>query len=198
MVCLTYLQTGYVTVMDFTRFFSKIAGVFLVTGFCSHAYAQSDPDWTPFLKSFENACKFSGDLETFFNEMILIENDPSDPMNAHKIGKLVIPEKYKSAISPEGITRTDKGDTAEYSISVTSGTYHGLKVQAITAELGIGQGFDVKKIILNISFNEAKQRLKKVKFMTENDDVFGRDIGAHVGPLEENKTLTVISCDTAP
>ena len=167
---------------------TKLIFTLLVAGFSGLATAQS-PNWTPIFKSFENACNVS-EKSTYgiFKKNLIVYPETGFE---NQLGKVILPKAYLNATGKA--KRTNKGEYADYTIPVTSGTYYGMPVQSIEIYVGHGNGINGEDIILNVPYNEAKKKLKNIKFKKTPFDPTGGYIQAKIS--REGKKMTRISCD---
>ena len=170
--------------------FAKLLLLCSTVGFSLSISAQttSQPDWTPILKGFEQACTFKEKStgEVFFHNL------STQTKSGNKTAKVVLPKEYKSVVG--SIKRVHKGDHAEYQVPVSGGTYYGLPIESLVLGTGYDNGILYYHIVLRTPFSTAKKQLSKVKFQKLVDEYADYDIQAEVLSMDKGKK-TMIECN---
>ena len=148
--------------------------------------SNAGPDWTAMFKSWENACTASPDFNKLVEQLI-----ETDPKTNYRIGKIVLPEAYKSAVGQPSMK--NQGEYTSFSLPITSGTYYGIPLASIEIIRGNENGIASDSLVFKVPKATAEKNIQqhKVKFKAVDNDM-GGTIGA---ALFGDKTTSGISCD---
>ncbi len=173
------------------------------------AFANTNTDWTPFFKTWENGCNNTQDTERLFNSLIPNYEHwgyiyTSQNRNEYKPQRLLLPQKYQSAVI-EGIKINDNGrefkstsnDNIFQSKIKVAGKYYGIPMEEIGFFGIMETGVHMPYFVVNSPYNKVKSTLKQKAKIKKGYSEFGdnpypeMEIFKH--PKFTNKT--VIMCN---
>ena len=181
--------------------------VFTLLAFCIASpvsAANRSYDWTPFFKSWENACDFEPQ-EVLFTSMF----PNPDTLSS---GKIVVPKQYTFAVDSELKTLfyNDEGElssknNANYfdaSFDVV-GKYYDMPIVSIGFVGGVGNGIYSPYFVLGTNITDVRKNLRKrnIDITYESSDfhdsdIYGNsDIGIEIHANSRNPNHTNIVCD---
>ncbi len=183
--------------------------------------ANSTTDWTPFFKSWENACDLNDQEALLVNlipdyDALYKLQDRRSNKAASALGKIVLPSQYDLSI--DGKLQTTFGSFDEDSVPTENltadssyfdasfqvvGQYYGMPITKIGLVGGIENGVYSPYFTLDLNADKVRKNLKKrnVTFSYEHsefgdsDEYGNSDIGIDITPNLEYPEKTNIICD---
>ncbi|OOR89899.1 hypothetical protein B0181_05660 [Moraxella caviae] len=187
----------------------KLAIGLLLSALSLPAFANTNPDWTPFFKSWENGCDFTPSNENLFRSLTP-DYDHWDNAyqkqnkNVYKPQKLILPAKYRAAVT-KNISIVSNGkefgqtwdDNLFQSKIKVKGTYYGLPMDEIGFLGLMGSGVQIHYFTVNASHSKAQAVLRKKahikKGYSESGDNPYPEMEVFAHPTNSSKTI--IMCD---
>lgn len=166
--------------------------------------ADNSTDWTPFFKSWENACEFEPQ-EVLFTSMI----PDADTLSS---GSIVVPKEYALAVDSE-LTTIFYDDAGELSSKNNAnyfdasfdivGKYYDIPIVKIGFIGGVGNGIYSPYFVLDKNIVDVRKSLRKKNIDItyessdfHDSDMYGNsDIGIEIYANNENPNRTNIICD---
>lgn len=151
--------------------------------------AQDKPvDWTPVFKNWENGCDDSKMEDQLRKSLFVFSNGKV------RLGKVVLPEPYRSAVGQPKLT--NHGDYSTITLPVR-GNYYGITIVEAGYYAGHENGINGKYLLLDTPIQNAKKSLRQVKFKRyEDTEGLGVDFIADIS-ANKNKMRTNVVCDTS-
>ncbi|WP_199508574.1 MULTISPECIES: hypothetical protein [unclassified Psychrobacter] len=166
--------------------------------------ANQQYDWTPFFKSWENACELEPQ-EVMFTSML-----PDSETLA--LGSIVVPKKYALAVD-SALTTTfydmdgnlsSKGDANYFDTRFdVVGSYYGIPMASIGFVGGVGNGIYMPYFVLNANITDVRKTLRQKNIVINyessefhDSDMYGNsDIGMEIQVNDKDPTRTDIICN---
>ena len=173
--------------------------------------AQTQPDWSPIFKSFENGCQFDRRLENLLESFSDVSDDwggkdsKYQNLRLNHPNRVQLPKAYRDlAHPPMALHRAEFSEDGEQFILdqtrlKLSGTYYGLPVVHISQTFQLETaGYSYTRLLLDVPLEQARKVLKgkyrpvrKYSLILEEYET----LQAKLKPINVNgKPQTILEC----
>lgn len=173
--------------------------------------AQTQPDWSPIFKSFENGCQFDKRLENLLEPFSDVSDNWNDKdskyqnLRLNHPNRVQLPKAYRDlAHPPMTLHRAEFSEAGEQFILdqtrlKLSGTYYGLPVVHISQTFQLETaGYSYTRLLLDVPLEQARKVLKgkyrparKYSLILEEYET----LQAKLKPINVNgKPQTILEC----
>ena len=161
------------------------------------AQAGRSTDWTPLLKDWENACRNSSTMETFYDHLLVWRRDPRNKgFGRQTLGPIDLPQPYRQRVGKPRVREFD--GLFSVTLPVTHSTYYGLPIVEIQVDAIQGNRNEISSghLVLNVPPARAQAVLKQagVSYRIERGRS-GEQWGVDIRPNGNNARQTMLMCD---
>lgn len=193
----------------------RLVAFLILSSISVPSFSNTTNDWTPFFKSWENACDFTNQLEKLYSDMVpkvIWPKEIPDIGSNQKIpiilGKISLPKNYKSLVNGKLITTfgsTSKNEKSYLTLVESGyahsrfdvkGSYRDMPISRIGSYDGIENGIKSYYFIIDLPIVQVAKKMKpyiSYSYSSDYVDSYDGELGMHLVKLNNQKTI--VECD---